>query len=231
MNRSIFILGILFLTLQSINAQKRILIKNENKENKEIFSTILKDSANTFGALNEKVSFGLSLGYNLSIENLKTAYISPINNTVIINNLQKNNFVLSSVVSVPITFKKNKYYRYKTSKGEWDGEINKIADFSIIGVINLVTFQGATSGSVFNQKLSGGLGLAYNLDNDISIAISYELNSYRKPKDFLMSQLGQVININGNDVTNLDENDNNYFYDRYAGTIGLKVIYKLTTKK
>ncbi|MEM7186156.1 MAG: hypothetical protein AAF466_05815 [Bacteroidota bacterium] len=183
-----------------------------------------------FGKLNEKVSFGLSLGFNQSLENLSAAQISPINNTLLITDEQSTSFVLSSVLSVPITYKPRTYYRYVDDDGDENGPVNKISDWSLIAVVNLVTLQGAQSGTVFNQQISGGLGLAYNFDENVSIGLTYELNSFRKPKEFLENLEGQQVMEKGNAISTLDISDNNYFFNKYASTLSLKVIYKLTTK-
>ena len=91
-----------------------------------------------------------------------------------------------------------------------------------------MSFQGAQSGNVFNQKISGGLGLAYNFDEDFSVGVTLELLSYRKPKEFLLELGDTVIMENGNPVTSLDITDNRYFFDKYATTLAIKFIYKLT---
>ncbi len=46
---------------------------------------------------------------------------------------------------------------------------------NLIEIVNLVTLQGAQSGSVFNQKISGGLGFANNLSEDFLLALQGEL--------------------------------------------------------
>ncbi len=146
-----------------------------------------------------------------------------------IGELQRTTFVLSSVISVPISFKSKKAYRRNDKNGNPIGQVYKISDWSVIGIVNLVTFNEATTGSIFNQQISGGLGLSNNMNEHVAFGLSYELVSYRKPKDFLLDLEGQTVNAGENPVTSLDSNDNRFFYDRYAGTISFKVIYKLTT--
>ncbi len=208
-------------------SQQKVYTKNPNS-NEEW--TQLNNDKKDFGVINEKVSFGLSLGYNTSFEELKIAEISPIDNKLVISNGQRTSFVLSSVVSVPILFSKKKYFRFTDKDGKQIGQLHTICSWSLIAVVNLVTLQGAQSGNVFNQKLSGGLGVAYNFNEDFSIGLSYELNSYRKPKDYLIELEGNEIIENGEQLKSLDISNNNYFYDYYASIISLKFIYKLTTK-
>lgn len=88
--------------------------------------------------------------------------------------------------------------------------------------------QGAQSGNIFNQKISGGLGISYNFSEDFSIGLTYELISNRTPKDFLIDLDGQEILENGQTLTTLDITDNNYFFDKYISTLSFKFIYKLT---
>lgn len=204
------------------------LITVQNKDGDTTNMTV-EEAKRTYGVINENVSFGLSLGYNLSTESLSTAQISPIDNTLIVGEAQKGSFVLSTAISIPITYKK-KTYRYTNKEGNEIGQLHTISGISLIGIVNLVTLSEAQTGSIFNQKISGGLGISYNFDKNVAIGLAYELISYRKPKDFLVALKGTEILENGTAKTSLDITDNTYYYDRYAGTISLKVIYKLTKK-
>lgn len=229
---------VIFVT--GIQSQEKALIKIDkndstftfqNKQNgvDTINKLTLDKAENKYGKINEKVSFGISLGLNSATENLKSAQISPINNTLIIDNLQQTSFVISSVISVPLSYKSRKVYRRLDKDGVPIGQIYKISNWSAIGIVNLATFSEAQSGSIFNQQVSGGLGMSYNINEDVAFGLSFELISYRKPKDFLIQLNGQEVIVNNNIITSLDISDNNFFFDRYASTLSLKIIYKLTT--
>lgn len=229
---------ILLFTGYSMRGQEQVTLRfdegsketvTQNNAGEDVSMT-LEELETEFGKINEKVSFGLSLGYNFALENLKSAQISPFDGTLIIDDLQSSSFVLSTVISVPISYKEKKAKRNKDKDGKAIGQVKKISDWSVIGIVNLVTFNEAQSGNIFNQKMSGGLGLSYNMDEHVAFGLSYELISYRKPKDFLLEQNGQALMTNGNAITSIDTSDNTYFFDRYAGTLSFKVIYKLTTK-
>ena len=206
--------------------ESQVLMFNDDSEKNEPETS--KSAKARFGSISENISFGLSLGFNNTLENLKLAQISPIDQKVIISNAQKTHFVLSTAISIPISFNKNKFFRYTNNKGNGMGQIHEISEWSIIGIVNLLTFNGAESGEVFNQKLSGGLGLSYSFSPDFSIGLSYELISYRKPKNFLINLEGQEVQSNGETLNTIEVSDNNYYFDRYASTLSLKVIYKLT---
>lgn len=190
--------------------------------------TQLEQDESEYGSISENISLGLSLGFNNSLETLKLAQISPIDNRLLITNAQKTSFVLSTAISVPISYNNKKAYRFLDKEGDEMGQVHRISEWSIIGIVNLVTLKGAESGNVFNQKISGGLGISYSFSKDFSLGLSYEMISYRKPKDFLLSLEGQEIQSNGEAVKAIEISDNNYYFDRYAGTLALKVIYKLT---
>ena len=207
----------------------KTLIKSKNDTEITTQSlTLLEQDESEYGSISENISFGLSLGFNNSLETLKFAQISPIDNTLIITNAQKSSFVLSTAISVPIFYNNKKAYRFLDKKGDEMGQVHRISEWSIIGIVNLVTLKGAESGNVFNQKISGGLGISYSFSKDFSLGLSYEMISYRKPKDFLLSLKGQEIQSNGETVKAIEISDNNYYFDRYAGTLALKIIYKLT---
>ncbi len=231
------LLNVLFLLSSIAYSQQKAYLEFEddnstanfyNQENSTNESKTLAEAENEFGTINENISFGLSLGFNNSMEDLKLAQVSPVDKTVLITDAQKTSFVLSTVISIPLTFNDGKTYRYLDNNGNQMGQVHKISEWSLIGVVNIATFQGAQSGNVFNQKLSGGLGLSYNFSEDFGIGICYEMLSYRKPKDFLLDMEGQELQVGGTAVTTIDTNDNDYYYDRYAGTLAFKVIYKLT---
>lgn len=234
--KKIAIIIVLSCGLQVFSQQKKMLkFEDENalvslydQENQTSTPETLEDAESKYGSISENISFGLSLGFNNALENLKLAQISPIDNTVIISNAQKTSFVLSTAISVPILFNNKKVFRYMDNEGNGMGQIHKISEWSIIAVVNLVTLSGAESGEVFNQKISGGLGISYSFSPDFSIGLSYELISYRKPKDFLLALEGQEIQSNGQTLQTIEISDDNYYFDRYSGTLAFKIIYKLT---
>ncbi len=190
--------------------------------------TELEKAENDHGSISENISFGLSLGFNNALESLKLAQISPIDNSLIITNAQKTSFVLSTAISIPVFYNNKRAYRFLDKEGNETGHVHRISEWSIIGIVNLVTLKGAESGNVFNQKISGGLGISYSFSKDFSLGLSYEMISYRKPKDFLLNLEGQEIQSNGEAVKTIEISDNDYYFDRYAGTLALKIIYKLT---
>jgi hypothetical protein len=226
MKNLINILLLLFF-ITSYSQQKVFQKKKPTKGEANLIEDIMTDD-DELGTISENISFGISVGFNNALEEISTASISPIDNKVIISEEQRTSFVLSTVLSVPIFFKRNILYRYSGKNGELYGPYHKLSEFSLIASLNIATFQGAQSGSVFNQKISGGLGVSYNFTEDVAIGLTYELLSYRKPKDFLINNEGTSLSENGNPVNSLDISDNRYFFDRYANTLSIKIIYKLT---
>ncbi|WP_298903726.1 hypothetical protein [uncultured Psychroserpens sp.] len=232
--KALLIVLLISFSTHTFSQQKKYLKPFKNDDgvlslNTDDGNDTLKKTEIDLGTINEAVSFGLSLGFNNSLETLYLAQISPVNRTLILSDAQNTSFVLSSVVSVPVTFKR-KVYRFTNKDGDEIGELHKISGLSFIGIVNLATFNESQNGSIFNQKISGGLGISYNFNEHVAIGLSYELLSYRKPKDFLRALSGQEVLENGEAIESIDISDNNYFFDRYANTFSLKIIYKLTTK-
>ncbi|MFD2727757.1 hypothetical protein [Hyunsoonleella rubra] len=228
--------GISFFILFNLTAQEKTMLIPDNSDlitvqkkdgNPEDLS--VENAKSKYGVINENVSFGLSLGYNISTETIQTAQISPIDNTLIVDEAQKGSFVLSTVISVPLLYKE-KTFRYLDKDGQEIGQLHTTSGLSLIGIVNLVTLSEAQTGSIFNQKISGGLGISYNFDRNVAIGLAYELISYRKPKDFLLNLKDSEIMENGTSISSIDTSDNTYYFDRYAGTLSLKLIYKLTKK-
>ncbi len=237
--KKLFTLLLIFITCISF-AQQKLYKKYKKDESTQEYTTAtllddgtssdetLEESEQKYGVINENISFGLSLGFNGNLETIQTAQISPIDNTLVLSDIQSTNFVLSTVISIPFAYKESKIYRFADKDGEPTGQIHKISNWSFIASVNLATLQGAQSGNIFNQKISGGLGISYNFSEDFSIGLTYELISNRTPKDFLIDLDGQEILENGQTLTTLDITDNNYFFDKYISTLSFKFIYKLT---
>lgn len=208
-------------------AQEKVYITyEEGKDAKEL----IEEEGGELGLEDEKVSLGLSLGFNYSLKELQSASLSPIDNSVLLEDEQKGSFVLSTVVSVPLFFNTKRVFRFKNSAGELEGTINRISALSAIAVVNLVTFSGAASGSTFNQQISGGLGISYNFNENFAIGLTYEVSAFRQPKDFLIESEGETILIGEMPLTSLNVDDNRFFKTQYNGLIAFKFIYKLTTK-
>lgn len=190
-----------------------------------------KDEAEQMGNIKTKgIKFGVSLGFNQTFDDLYDARISPIDTTLVLQKTSNTSFLLSSSLSFPILSKYlggGSYYRKLDANGDAVGDPYFVpSGLNIVVSINLVTFNSALGGSgVFNQKLDGGLGLGYTFGDQVQIAITYEMISFRQPRDFLTKYKGQTIPIGNSNLTNLSLDDNNYFIDKYIPSVSLKVIY------
>ncbi len=99
---------------------------------------------------------------------------------------------------------------------------------SVIASLNLVTFNSALGGAgIFNQKLDGGLGLGYTFGENVQIALTYEMISFRQPRDFLKKYEGQTVKVNNENLTNIALDDNDYYIDKYIPSFSFKVVYIL----
>ncbi|MBV7270654.1 hypothetical protein [Winogradskyella luteola] len=194
---------------------------------------ISKDDAEQLGNIKKKgIKFGVSFGFNQTFDELVDARISPIDTTLTLQNTSKTSFLLSTTLSFPILSKwlgGGSYYR------KLDGSGNPVGDpyfvpsgLSIVTTINLVTFNSALGGAgLFNQKLDGGLGLGYTFGENVQLALTYEMISFRQPRDFLKELNGQTVEVNGSNLMSLSLDDNDYFIDKYMPSVSLKIVYLL----
>lgn len=182
--------------------------------------------------INKGINFGVSLGFNRVFGNLHEARISPIDNRLHITSTSRSAFLISTGVSVPLSFRPveggivNKAYKY--FKKDNEKIINYIPyGLYLVATVNLVTFSSAGDGSVFNKRIDGGLGFGYRVNDDVQFAVTYEMISYRQPRPFLYDYDGKQITLPAQlaPITALNEDDNNYFRDRYMPSISLKVFY------
>jgi hypothetical protein len=184
--------------------------------------------------VNKGVNFGISLGFNSVFKEIYDARISPIDNKLNITSIPKASFLLSTAISVPLNKGKygGRYYR-KLSGGQPTGPVYYVPfGWCFIATVNLVSFNSAATGSIFNQKIDGGVGIGYRINEDFQIALTIEMLSIRQPRDFLVNNYqDKVIEINKQPVTTLNLDDNDYFRDRYMGSASLKFIYMIRPNK
>jgi hypothetical protein len=145
--------------------------------------------------------------------------------------------MLSTGVSVPLFGAKcqmgGRYYR----KLDSDGTETTTAYYVPYGLcalatINLVTFNSAATGSLYNQKLDGGLGLGYRLNDNVQLACSFEMISYRLPQQFLLDAPRDkpLVDVNGKTITSISPTDDNYYFSRYLPSVSFKLFYLFAYK-
>ncbi|MCF0061363.1 hypothetical protein MUK70_19170 [Dyadobacter chenwenxiniae] len=196
---------------------------------------ITKAQATALGNVKNKgIKFGVSLGFNQSFKKLFDARISPIDTTLDLQNTSNTSFLLSSTLSFPVLkgYLGGSYYRKLDANGIPVGNPYYVPrGLSIIATINLATFNSALGGAgLFNQKLDGGLGIGYTFGDNVQIAATYEMLSFRQPRDYLLNYEGKKIIVNRSPLTSLQPDNNDFFGDKYYPSVSLKVIYTLTSE-
>jgi len=194
---------------------------------------ITKTEADELGNIKTKgIKLGISMGFNQTFDKLYDARISPIDTTLVLQETSNTSFLLSTTLSFPILSQKlggGNYYRKLDASGEPVGDPYFVpSGLSIIATINLVTFNSALGGAgLFNQKLDGGLGLGYTFGEKIQLAATYEMLSFRQPRDYIQELNGKTIKVAGSNISTLSIDDNDYFIDKYVPSVSVKIIYIL----
>jgi len=175
------------------------------------------------------------LGFNSVFDKIYEARISPLDNKLKITGVPKAAFLISTGVSVPLTKGRlgGRYYRKLDENGNATGSVYYVPyGFCFIATINLVTFNSTASGSIFNQKVDGGLGLGYRINDNLQFALTYEMISYRQPREFLLDNFNEQIlkTPNGDIITSINPDDNNYFSDKYMPSLSFKFFYLIAYK-
>lgn len=184
--------------------------------------------------INRGFNVGVSLGVNRVFDKLYEATISPVDNKLSLNRLQRSAFVMSTVIAVPLSKGElgGSYARRLDGQGKAYGPVYYVPyGLYLIAAVNLTTFHDAMKGGVFNQKIDGGLGLGYRLNHDLQIALTFEKISVRQPRDFLFDYQNQVITVNGQPLTTLNTDDTGYFKTDYLSALSLKFVYILSGRK
>lgn len=193
---------------------------------------ITKSEADSLGNIKTKgIKYGISFGFNKAFENLYDARISPIDTSLILQKTSNISFLLSTSVSFPILkgVFGGSYYRKLDNTGKPFGDPYFVpTGLSVIASLNLATFNSALGGAgIFNQKLDGGLGLGYTFGDNVQISISYEMISFRQPRDYLKEFEGQTVKVNNQNLTNIAIDDNDFYIDKYMPSFSFKVVYIL----
>lgn len=209
-----------------------ILLTNYVFGQVEGIKEISKSDAKEIGNIKTKgIKYGISLGFNKAFDNLYDARISPIDTTLLLQKTSNVSFLLSTSVSFPIlkSLFGGSYYRKLDNDGKPTGDPYFVpSGLSVVASLNLVTFNSALGGAgLFNQKLDGGLGLGYTIGENVQIALTYEMISFRQPRDFLKSYEGKKVKVNNQSLTSFAIDDNDYYIDKYIPSISFKVVYIL----
>lgn len=177
----------------------------------------------------KNVDIGLSVGFNTVFEKLHEARISPIDQKVFLTNMPRQSFLLSTTISVPfnVTLRQGKenakQIQYQQVR---NGPFYRTPlGLCFVASLNLANLSSTQSGSIFNKKIDGGLGLGYRVSQNFQISLTYEKISIRQPRQFLKDLEGKNIIINNQILNSLDIEDNNYFVDKYLNSAAIKFIY------
>jgi hypothetical protein len=188
--------------------------------------------------INKGFGFGVSLGYNYVLDKLHDVQLSPTDNTVKVSTATRTSFLLSTTVSAPLirmggTSSRKLFKTEDATDGTQVGPSYYIPyGLYLIATVNLLNFSEAGNGTIFNKKIDGGLGLGYRFNDDVLIALTYEMLSVRQPRDFLINDFkGQTVSVNNEVVTKLDTNDDTFFTDKYLPSLSLKLVYLIRGEK
>ena len=189
------------------------------------------------------VNLGVSIGYKniwkKDLDNYQEAIISPIDTTLKIQNLD-NGFVVLSTELIVNPFVKSTGIEslindYNSARKNEKLKIGPAATrlaliglqrLTLIASINLAEFQTAQSNFTFNKTIDGGLGIGFRLADNFWLAWTYEVTSHRQIRDYVKEFENDKIVIGGETITELDQNDNNLFYDKRLASNNFKFILK-----
>lgn len=193
------------------------------------------EAVNLGGIKTRGIKFGVSTGFNKALDEIYDARISPIDTSFKLERASNVSFLLSTTLSFAILkgWLGGSYYRKLGADGQPVGNPYFVPKgLNIIATLNLVTFNSALAGAgLFNQKLDGGLGLGYTFGDNVQIGATYEMLSFRQPREYLMKLRDKPVIVNGDKMTSLPTDNNDYFIDKYIPSISLKIIYTLSSDK
>ena len=197
------ILAFIFLSFFNLNYSQG-LTPTESQQLKSVSDWIKKQDNNIF-------KFGISLAVRTGFgsENTGRAVVTILpNNNISIDHEDLMAFLISTSVTV---------FPFEG----WGQNIGFTAN------LNLIEFTSAQTNSTFNKPIDGGIGFAYALDKKkkFAIALTYERTSNRKPKDWVLNNAGAPIIVNGQPITSINKNDDQYYMNTGLNAVAFKFIY------
>ena len=152
---------------------------------------------------------------------------------MILEDISRSAFLITSCVNIPLSGRR----QFWKEKGLIRGDIYQSFDgkeiqftphgWYAVATINITTFNAAQSATPFNQSISGGIGLGYRFTEDFLMSLTLERTSIRQPRQFVLDKVGQSIEVNGQKVTSLSNDNNDYFHDLALTSISFKFVYIL----
>lgn len=196
----------------------------------------LEKDGEVIDQLGNPLKLGVSLGYNAGLQKLYTTAISPTDYKLYFEEI----YPLTVVLSTAVMFNwKNYYLRKKkdpagdTNLSNTEGPVFLIPSrWSVGAVVNLAQFSAQSN--LYNQQIDGGLGIGYELNENIFILGTFEFLSVKQPREYFVNQYkdknSQVI-IDGAPLKSLNYDDTSIFTNKYIPSISVKVVFGLALTK
>lgn len=214
MNRNLFLLAMLTLSMTEILAQEDTTGTVSGNEGNQWSEPWLRINTNA-------VKVGASLGFNYLTRDVYVPVLSVVDNSLILQSVNPLSYLFSTNVVI------NPFGSSGDNQGKGQRKHrNLVKSISLIASVNLAQL-GAQPGN-FNTKLDGGLGLGYSISNDFHIGVTAEMIAVRQLRDYFVETYQNSPIILNNDTLNaLDINDNRLFTDMYILGLSFKFIYIL----
>lgn len=186
--------------------------------------------------LGNPLKLGVSVGYNSGFKSLYNATISPIDNTVQFERVSPFSVVLSTAAMFSVrtfSLRKKTDLDYEPTRDNTEGPVFEIPSrLSIGAILNIAQFSGQTN--VYNQQIDGGLGIGYQLNENIFILGSLEFNSVKQPRDYFFDKYydkNLPVLVSGSPLKSLNYDDTSLFSNKYVPNISLKIVFGLGLTK
>ncbi len=180
-------------------------------------------------------TIGFGFGPSFLRNNPKDYSLSPDQNKLVVQDLSKTGFVISSTLTIKFfdleekLNARNKPIIAAQASGHKAQFYQKLA--LNIG-INLAEI--SSSNISFNKQIDGGIGLGYFFNKNIQLAVFYDVIKIRQLRDYIVDNYKDAHIPNGvpNEFYNaLDATDNRLFYNKTFTGTSVKIVIALNPKK
>jgi hypothetical protein len=200
------------------------------------------------------VTFGIGIGMSYLHNKPQSYFLSPDSNALHLQPLSKTSFVVSSMLSIKLgklgvqdqtrnnqtkkTLVNLKKINENPGAKEYKAKQSTESTFASPGFFQRLEFNiglnllDISSESIsFNKSIDGGLGFGYYINENIQIAVFYDMIRIRQMRDYIVDHYNNRRIPNGAEYFNaLDENNNNLFYNKNFSGASIKAIFSLGNK-
>ena len=230
MNKTFILL--LFFLFSFCNAQtENNIIKNVYNNSPETLNSRVKRANIPLST----ITLGVGIGINHLFDNVYDYSLTTGNeHNLKLDELSRNNITVSPIIIVRFSKLEkpdgDNNISLRTSRSNGTNDVKFLDRLSLLLSLDIVKLNSGNVG--FNDKIDGGIGFSYALASNLQLGLLYEVKTYRQLREYIVKDyLNQQIPDGNSFYSELDEDNNNLFYNKPINGLSIKLIFNINTLK